>query len=223
MALFSKIFTFWGLIKLSLLLGFISAICFVLLLWWANTVAKSAGSNTLYSSISEVPKEEMRVALVLGCSEKIHERTNLYFKYRIDAAYELWEAGKARGFIMSGDNSRQDYNEPQDMKNALIKRGVPADKIVCDYAGLRTMDSVIRADKIFGIKHIIIVSQKFHNERAVYIAKSRGIDAIGYNAQDIKGKEMNKREYLARVRMWVDENILKTSPKYLGEEETLSF
>jgi len=148
---------------------------------------------------------------------------NLYFKYRIEAAYELWKAGKVRGFIVSGDNSRDNYNEPQDMKNALVKLGVPADKIVCDYAGLRTMDSVIRVDKIFGIKRIIIVSQKFHNERASYIAKSREIDALGYNAQDVKGKEMSKREYLARMRMWVDENILKTSPKYLGKQEEVPF
>jgi len=124
---------------------------------------------------------------------------------------------------MSGDNSRTDYNEPQDMKNALINMGVPPDKIVCDYAGLRTMDSVIRVQKIFNVKKVILVSQKFHNERAVYISQKRGIDAIGFNAQDVKGKEIQNREYLARVRMWVDENILKTSPKYLGQEERLTF
>jgi len=223
-AILSKTFTFWGLVKLTLLLTSLAVIFFLLLMWWANSAAKSAGAESLYSDVNDLPDEnEQRVALVLGCSEKIHGRTNLYFKYRIEAAYELWKTRSIRGFIMSGDNSRDDYNEPQDMKNALIKLGVPADKIVCDYAGLRTMDSVVRVDKIFGIKKIILVSQKFHNERAVYIAKSRGIDAIGYNAQDVKGKEMNKREYLARVRMWVDENILKTSPKYLGEQEEVLF
>jgi len=174
-------------------------------MWWANSAVQSV-SGSLYKDTNDIPDEkEKRVALVLGCSEKIQGRINLYFKYRIEAAYELWKAGKVRGFIVSGDNSRDNYNEPQDMKNALVKLGVPADKIVCDYAGLRTMDSVIRVDKIFGIKRIIIVSQKFHNERASYIAKSREIDALGYNAQDVKGKEMSKREYLARMRMWVDE------------------
>jgi len=226
MALLPKIFTFWGSIKLILLLGVICSICFALLLWRANTVALSAGEGVLYTDTDDIPNEnqpEKRVALVLGCSEKIHGRTNLYFKYRIEAAHELWEAGKVKGFIVSGDNSRNDYNEPRDMKNALIELGVPADKIVCDYAGLRTMDSVIRVDKIFGIKRIILVSQKFHNERAAYIAKSRGIDVIGYNAKDVKGKEMSQREYLARARMWVDENVLITSPKYLGKEEQLTF
>ena len=194
-------------------------------MWWANNAAQSAGKNTLFNEVSNIPDEEgkTRVALVFGCAEKIRGRANLYFQYRIEAAYKLWQAGKVRGFIMSGDNSRADYNEPQDMKNALINMGVPADKIVCDYAGLRTMDSVIRVQKIFNVKKVILVSQKFHNERAVYISQKRGIDAIGFNAQDVKGKEIQNREYLARVRMWVDENILKTSPKHLGQEERLTF
>ena len=224
MTTFSKLFTFWGFVKLASLLACLSIICFLLLMWWANKAAQSVGEGTLYTDSNQIPDEtKKRVALVLGCSEKIQGRTNLYFKYRIEAAYELWQAGKVRGFIMSGDNSRNDYNEPQDMKKALIKLGVPGDKIICDYAGLRTMDSVIRVNKIFGIEHIIIVSQKFHNERATYIAKSRGIDALGYNAQDVKGREMSKREYLARMRMWVDENILNTSPKYLGKQEEVPF
>ncbi|MFT5906086.1 MAG: SanA protein [Cryomorphaceae bacterium] len=229
MELFSKIFTLWGLTKLALLFGVISITVFLLLMWWANCAAQSAGEGVLYDDINELPDESNsqhrpdRVALVFGCAEKINGYNNLYFKYRIEAAHDLWKAGKVRGFIVSGDNSRDDYNEPEDMKQSLMKKGVPADKIVCDYAGLRTMDSVVRVEKIFGIKKVILVSQRFHNERAAYIAQKRGIDAIGYNAQDVKGRETQKREYLARVRMWMDENILKTTPKYLGEKETLGF
>ena len=226
MTLFSKIFTIWGFIKIATILTIILIALFFILMWRANSAAQSAGKNTLYHDITHIPTESnnpKRVALVFGCAEKIHGRPNLYFKYRIEAAHELWKANKVRGFIVSGDNSREDYNEPQDMKQALIKKGVPADKIVCDYAGLRTMDSVIRVKQIFGINKVILVSQKFHNERAAYIAQNRGIDAIGYNAKDVKGKATQNREYLARIRMWTDENILNTTPKHLGEKETLTF
>ncbi len=226
MTLFSKIFTIWSLIKIAAILTIIFISLFLILMWQANSAAQSAGKNNLYDNIANIPTElenPKRVALVFGCAEKINGRANLYFKYRIEAAHELWKAEKVRGFIVSGDNSRDDYNEPQDMKQALIKKGVPANKIICDYAGLRTMDSVIRVEKIFGISRVILVSQKFHNERAAYIAQHRGIDAIGYNAQNVTGKKTQNREYLARVRMWADENILKTTPKYLGEKETLTF
>lgn len=224
MAFFSKIFTFWGFVKFTLLLGFISVVTFLVLMLLAHSAAKSAGEGILYTDATKLPDEaEKRVALVLGCSEKINGRPNLYFKYRITAAYELWEAGKVRGLIVSGDNSRDDYNEPEDMKRALVELGVPADKIVCDYAGLRTMDSVVRVDQIFGVKRIILVSQKFHNERAAYIAQCRDIDVLGLNAQDVKGREMSRREYLARIRMYVDEIILKTKSKHLGDKETLTF
>ncbi len=224
MILIKKIGTFWGFVKFTFLLGLIVIVSFLVLMLLAHSAAKSAGEGVLYTDAAMIPDEgEKRVALVLGCSEKIHGRTNLYFKYRIAAAYKLWEAGKVRGFIMSGDNSKDDYNEPEDMKRALVGLGVPADKIVCDYAGLRTMDSVVRVAEIFEVKRIILVSQKFHNERAAYIAQSRGIDALGMNAQDVKGKEMSKREHLARIRMWADENVLKTTPKYLGDKVTLTF
>ncbi|MGJ8657351.1 MAG: SanA/YdcF family protein [Akkermansiaceae bacterium] len=226
MLLFFQSFTFWGFIKLSAIIAFVAIALFLILMWWANSTAQAAGKSVLFDQINELPEESNnpeRVALVFGCAEMINGRKNLYFKYRIEAAHQLWQANKVRGFIVSGDNSRDDYNEPEDMKQALIKLGVPADKIICDYAGLRTMDSVVRVDKIFGINKVILVSQKFHNERAAYIAQNRGIDAIGYNAQDVKGKATQNREYLARIRMWADENILKTTPKYLGEQETLSF
>lgn len=226
MILFLKTWTLWTFVKLVFLVAIISITLFLLLMWWANSAARSAGEGVLYDEVDDLPEDSTtRVALVFGCAKKINGNTNLYFKYRIEAAYDLWQAGKVRGFIMSGDNSRDDYNEPEDMKQALIEKGVPAEKIVCDFAGLRTLDSVIRVEKIFGVKKVILVSQKFHNERAAYITQKRGIDAIGYNAEAVQSnyKKNQKREYFARVRMWVDENILKTTPKYLGEQEVLGF
>lgn len=225
MILFTKSLTLWGCAKLLFLFALISITLFLLLIWWANSAAKSAGEGVLYGDVDDIPDtSNPRVALVFGCAHKINGNTNLFFKHRIEAAAELWQAGKVKGFIVSGDNSRDDYNEPEDMKQALIDKGVPTDKIVCDYAGLRTLDSVVRVKKIFGVNEVILVSQKFHNERAAYIAQMRGIDAIGYNAKDVStNNHTQRREYLARVRMWVDENLLNTSPRHLGKQESLGF
>lgn len=225
MTLFKKSITLWGLTKLAFLIALICITLFLFLMWWANSAAQSAGEGVLFDDVDEMPDEsDSRVALVFGCARTVNGNTNLFFKHRIEAAAELWQAGKVRGFIVSGDNSRDDYNEPEDMKQALIEKGVPAEKIVCDFAGLRTMDSVIRVEKIFGVKKVVLVSQKFHNERAAYIAQKRGIDAIGYNAKNVTiNKYTERREYLARVRMWADENVFNTTPKYLGEQETLGF
>lgn len=159
-------------------------------------------------------------ALVLGCAKTPPDgRGNLYFKYRVAAAAELYHAGLVRHLIVSGDNSRKDYDEPTDMKNALVARGIPAERIHCDYAGFRTLDSVVRAREIFQQERIIVVSQEFHAQRAVYLARHHGIDAIGFAAQDVTspaGLRTRLRENLARVKAVLDVHILRTSPKFLG-------
>lgn len=163
-----------------------------------------------------------KVGLVLGTSQYlVNGNLNYYFKYRIEAAVELYEAGKVDYFIVSGDNSIKEYDEASDMKEALIAAGVPEDKIYCDYAGFRTLDSVVRCDKIFGQKSITIISQEFHNRRAIFIAKNKGIDAVGYNAQNVSrryGMRVVLREYLARVKVFLDLYILFKQPKFLGDE-----
>lgn len=202
---------FAGLVILLMVAGF----AFV---WYANYSATKAGEGVLYDSVDDVPHR--RAGLVFGCSEKLGSRDNLYFKYRIEAAAELWKAGKVDCLIVSGDNREKYYNEPVAMRKALVKAGVPLKKIACDYAGLRTLDSVIRAKKIFGLNEVTLISQKFHNERAAYIAKANGIDVVGYNARDVEGYAARKtedREVLARVLMWFDVNVTNTQPKHLGE------
>lgn len=104
---------------------------------------------------------------------------NGYFHNRMDTASELWKDGKATVFIVSGDNSSHAYNEPEWMKQALVERGVPEERIVCDFAGLRTLDSVVRMKEIFGVSTMIVVSQEFHNERALAIAAHEGMAALG--------------------------------------------
>ncbi|BDS05959.1 hypothetical protein NT6N_09990 [Oceaniferula spumae] len=193
---------------------------FFFFIWYANYAATRAGKDILFDKVSDVPHRQ--AGLVFGCSEKLGERDNLYFKYRIEAAAELWKAGKVDFLIVSGDNREKYYNEPVAMRKALVEAGVPFDKIVCDYAGLRTLDSVVRAKKIFGLNEVIFISQKFQNERAAYIAKANGMDVLGYNAQDVEGYAARKtedREVLARVKMWLDVNITNKQPKHLGDPE----
>src|SRR5690606_3791527 len=110
---------------------------------------------------------------------------NRYYQYRIDAAVALYKAGKVDYFIVSGDNGTKDYNEPEDMKNDLIAHGIPEERIYLDFAGFRTLDSVVRMEKIFGQRSFTVVSQEFHNRRAIYLAQRQGYDAVGLNARDV--------------------------------------
>ena len=195
----------------------------VLAIAWANIAASWAARGRTFDSIAATPSSD--VGLVFGTSDRTKGRENLYFKHRVEAAAALWNSGKIRTLIVSGDNRAHDYNEPEKMKRALLKLGVPAQNIVCDYAGLRTLDSVVRAKKIFGLNSILFISQRFQNERAIYIAKAHGLDAIGHNARDVDartGVKTRVREIGARVKMWLDVNILDTPPKHLGERIGLS-
>lgn len=188
----------------------------------SNAAAVAAGRGCLFDDVQQV--EAGRVGLVFGCHHRFQDRENLYFRYRIDAAEALWKAGKLRGLIVSGDNSRSDYNEPETMRRALIQRGIPADRIVCDYAGLRTLDSVVRAKEIFGVNEVTFISQRFQNERAVFLARATGMTVSGLNARDVEGRggwKTKVREGGARVKMWLDVHLLKTRPRHLGEPVAL--
>lgn len=162
------------------------------------------------------------VGLVLGCSKLFSSgQPSLYFTGRMEAAARLWKSGRLSCIIVSGDNREIYYNEPRDMKNALVKLGVPADKIVCDYAGLRTFDSVVRARHIFGADKITIISQSYHVKRAVTIARHLGIDAEGFCASRIPFNRPTlarqfMRERAARVAMLFDLTI-GHNPRHMGE------
>ncbi|HRQ91147.1 MAG TPA: ElyC/SanA/YdcF family protein, partial [Bacteroidia bacterium] len=157
----------------------------------------SAGRHT--SSIQSL--SPARVALVLGCAETLaNGRTNLYFRHRIKAAAELHHRGLCQYLLVSGDNSRPDYDETADMRRALIALGVPDAAIYQDHAGFDTLDSVVRAKQVFGQEELIIVSQPFHNERALYLARHHGIRAQGWDADDVphcSGLKTRLREKLA--------------------------
>lgn len=186
-----------------------------------HVVVQSARGKT-YNDASRITGQH--VGLVFGCDDRFEGRENLYFTYRMDAAAALWHAGKLQCLIVSGDNRSPQYNEPLKMKQALIKRGVPAEKIVCDYAGLRTLDSVVRCKTIFNAQRCIMISQLFQNERAMYIAEAHGMEVIGFNARDVSGSGGRKtkfREFAARLMMWLDVHILDTQPKHGGPAEAL--
>ena len=190
----------------------------VLLVVVCDLRVRSYARGRLYDDLSSVPHRH--AALLLGTSSAFRDgRPNLFFQYRIDAADALLHAGKVDKILVSGDNRHLSYNEPQMMRRALLARGVPDSLIVLDYAGFRTLDSVVRAREVFGQDSFIVVSQRFHNERAVYLAAMHGIDAVGFNARDVhslRALRTRTRELLARVKVFLD-LATHRGPHFLGE------
>ncbi len=168
--------------------------------------------------------EPRPVALLLGTARKtVAGRPNAFYRARIEAAAALFHSGKVQGVLVSGDNATRWYNEPIAMQKDLIAAGVPEQFITLDYAGFRTLDSVIRAKEVFGQRHLIVVSQRFHAERAIFLARHFGIDASGLAAADPEDPGLMKvraREVLARVAAVLD-IVTGRNPKFLGEPETV--
>ncbi len=206
------------LFKIFLLLVLIAGVS----VFTADYLVKNKTRNKVYTSVKSIPKN--RVGLLLGTAKYVaNGNINLYYRYRINAAVELFKAKKIDYILVSGDNSSKSYDEPTAIKSDLVNRGIPAGRIFLDYAGFRTLDSVIRSKEIFGQESITIISQKFHNQRAVYIASKNGINAIGYNAKDVSrnyGFWIRIREKLARVKMFID-IIFGKEPKFMGDKITI--
>lgn len=192
-------------------------LCILLLVFGTNAWVEHYSQPWLYQDPHQVPHN--RVGLVLGTGPTtVRGRPNPYFVGRIQAAAQLYQAGKVDYLLVSGDNSSPYYDEPSAMREALMALGVPKERIYRDYAGFRTLDSVVRAREVFKEQRFTIISQQFHNQRAVFIARHRGLEAIGYNAPDApEGFNSNTRfrEPLARVQMLLD-LLLNKQPKYLG-------
>ena len=191
----------------------------IVLVIFADKKIGFQSKNYLYSNVIEIPENE--VGLVLGTSKFLKNgQINLYYQHRIEAAIALYKAGKIRYIVVSGDNSRKTYDEPTQMKNDLVAGGVPKNVIYLDYAGFRTWDSVVRIKEIFSQNNFTIVSQRFHNERAIYLAHRYGLNAVGFNAEDVSkyyGFKTNLREKLARVKVFID-FFTNKKPKFLGEK-----
>ena len=184
----------------------------------------SRAAGRAYFSVRKVPARP--VALLLGTSKWVARgRPNLFYLFRIRAAARLFHAGKVRAILVSGDNSTRHYNEPETMKADLIAAGVPEKYITLDFAGRRTLDSVVRAKTIFGQSAITVVSQHFHSARALYIADAHGMDAVAYLAKGTRGRRrlrVRLREVVARARAFLDVNLLDTRPHFGGKRETVT-
>ncbi len=201
-------------LRLSIL-GILILSCSVFAYVYCNYQIINYSKNKTYQNVEEIPFR--RVGLLLGTGKYLkNNRLNPYYQNRILACVDLIKGKKIKFLVISGDNSRKNYNEPQMMKDDLIKNGVDSTIIFLDYAGFRTFDSVIRLREIFGQDSVTFISQKFHNERAIFIGNKEGVDGIGFNAKDVLKVNL-LRERLARVKVFVD-YMIGTKPKFLGKK-----
>lgn len=201
------------------LLLFIIISGIILITPWA--IISLSVQDSLYKNIEEIPNHE--VGVVLWTSPWVNG-SNLFFKTRIEATKELYERWKIHHIIVSGDNSNDNYNEPEFMKKALTEKGIPESAITMDFAGFRTLDSVVRAKEVFSLTGgFTIISQPFHIERALFLAKANKIDAIGYGAANVSleyGLFAYIREIPARWLALYDA-WFGTEATVLGEKESL--
>lgn len=187
---------------------------------WVTLLAK----DRVFRSIKEVPSRP--IGLVLGTSKYIGRTLNSYYTYRLQAAEKLYKSGKINHLLLSGDNAHRSYNEPWTMKKDMLQAGIDERDIFLDYAGFRTLDSIIRAQKVFEIEKFVIVTQAFHCERALFIAHFYNIDAICLavpSPDGVANMKIRIREVLARVKAVLDIYILNKQPKFLGPKETINY
>lgn len=178
-------------------------LCHYIVVWNAN--------GKIYTKIEDIPASDIGLLLGTPPQTRYGGMSNSFFNYRIDAAEALYKAGKIGYLLISGDdNSLNGLNEVQCMKDSLIIRGIPASVIFLDGKGLRTFDSVVRTSTLFGVKSFTVISQKFHNERAIYLAEHLNLDIEKVQAFNAKSPTSKLslltylREYLARVKMFMD-------------------
>lgn len=202
----------WKLLTLFFLVATVPPIA-------ADAYVSAVASLHVYRELDQVPPR--RVALVLGTAKYApNGNVNRFYARRIQAALDLYETGCVTRILVSGDNSRQEYDEPTHMMEDLVALGVPEEHIERDFAGLRTLDSVVRAKEVFQLEGFVVVSQEFHCLRAVYLAREAGLDAVGYCAEDVGGAtglRVRLREIAARAQAVLDIRVLGTEPRHLGD------
>lgn len=190
---------------------------------FCNRAVIKTAEDKMYDDVLVIPYN--RVGVLLGTSPKGRSgKPNVFYIRRVEACVALYKAGKIDRILVSGDNSRTTYDEPTCIKEDLIAAGVPDSVIYLDYAGFRTYDSMVRAKEVFGLSSFTIISQPFHNERALYIATRKGLDVIAFNALDVQLRRwqirMTVREWFARTKAVMDVYTCK-QPHFLGELITI--
>lgn len=209
-----RIFFLWPLLLILSILALVIG---------SNLWVLGSTYHNIFHDIAEVPAK--KCALVLGTSPRIQGgQKNAHFINRLEAVTQLYNEGKIEHILVSGDNATKYYNEPKEMKKELVKRNIPSQKITCDFAGFRTLDSIIRAKEIFELSEFIIVSDDFHVPRAIFSAEAKGIPVIAYSSGAVPFKYSARsrfRENLARVKAVFDLYLFKTEPKFLGNKEPI--
>ena len=189
-----------------------------------DTYITTKTQSRVYGDVSAI--ESRRAAVVLGTSKHAFGHKNLFYEYRLDAVTELWNDDRIDAVLVSGDNSRTDYNEPLLMKQDLVARGVPGEYITLDYAGFRTLDSIVRASAVFMLDDFVVVSQPFHCQRAIYIADVKNIRTVAYGAKPVGGAlgaRVRLREVLARTKAVLDLHVFNVQPRYLGDHRGVRY
>ena len=203
--------------------GAVLALVVAGLMLWADRVCSSVASGRIFRPGDQIPQND--VGLVLGTRKTTARgNPNLHFTQRIKAAAELYRSGKVQHLLVSGDNHVAGYDEPTDMLNALVAAGIPSNAITRDYAGFRTLDSVVRAHSVFGLRKFTIVTEEFHCPRALWIARQHGLDAVAFAAPDLSAHwslRVKARESLARVVCGLDLYVLSRRPHFPGPPEPI--
>lgn len=173
--------------------------------------------DVIYSKVEDVPVTPAAIVFGAGIdSPEVHDR--------VRTACALYKEGKVSKLLMTGDNGHITYNEPEAMRQEAIRLGVPADNVVCDYAGFRTYDSIYRAREIFGLDKAVLVTQRYHLPRAIYLARSLGLDVVGFDASKQSYGSIQTwydlREVGAAQAAWLDV-VTGRKPKFLGKKEPL--
>jgi len=201
--------------------GFLFLVGFQIM--FCDKLIMETSKGRIFENSIELPK--YKTVMVLGTSKYLKDgQINLYFQNRINQTIRLYKSGNISRIIVSGDNGTENYNEPAQMKAELVKRGVPCGIVFCDYAGFRTLDSVVRAKLVFGCDDLVIISQEFHLERALYLAKRNNVKTVGLIAENVPRSYDRMgfyREKLARVKAVYDVCLFNKKPKFLGDKVPL--
>ncbi len=182
-----------------------------------------SNSSKVYTDESQLPFNE--VGLVLGASPRLAGRKpNPHFLGRIETAAHLYHIGKVKHLLVSGDGYTQRYDETIEMKKQLLKHGVPESAITLDHAGLRTLDSIVRAKEVYGLDHLTIITDDFHVSRALFLSRYHSLDAVAFCSEKVpieKSKRFRAREWLARVKAFMDVYLLDTQPRIMAHNDVL--
>jgi len=189
----------------------------IILFYSINSYVDKYAADFCYDELDKIPQAD--AIIVLGAF--VHdEQPSQTLKERLDNALELYVAGKAGKIILSGDHGTKEYDEVNIMKDYMLEKGVPREDLFLDHAGFNTYDSMYRAKEVFCVNTLLISTQQFHINRAVYIARKLKIDAYGYPSNrwiNYYNRQYGLREKFAKIKAFIDVDILKRSPKYLGE------